>query len=81
MAARERYVWYGSEKRSHNVAVRKRHKIPTCMFSWCFRDTTKLELAVSQERRESGPIYDLRCTKYLTRKFVKGDLEHGREET
>jgi hypothetical protein len=66
IAARERYVWYGSRKRflracSNWMTV----GIPTCVFSRCLGDATKPELTVSKERSKSDVIYQLCCTENL----------------
>ena len=51
------------------------------MFSRCLGNATKLILAVSDERSESDPIYELPCAEYLAGRFVKGNLGHPREDT
>jgi hypothetical protein len=53
---------------------------PTCVFCRCFGNATKLELAVPEERSESGVIYELWCTKYLAGRFMRGNPENAREE-
>ena len=56
-------------------------KGPTCMFSRCLGNAAELILAVSDERSESDPIYELSCAEYLAERFMKGNLGHPREDT
>ena len=81
IAARERYVWYGSReplRTCSHCAVTK--EIFTWMFSWCLTDTTKLKLAASKKRSESDVIHQLCRTEYLFRSFSRFVVKKGTTE-